>query len=109
MANARENERLPYRDIVKCDVLYGEKGRDIWYSDGLVGEPTFAPRNANSTDGDDGWIIAQFYQPAEKKTQFVILDAKKISEGPICRLRIRHHVPFSFHTTFCKALIGIDQ
>ena len=109
MANARKNERLPYRDIVKCDVLNDENARDVWYSDGLIGEPTFAPRNATSTDGDDGWIIAQYHQPSDHKTQFVILDAKKISEGPICRLMIRHHVPFSFHTTFCKDLIGLNQ
>ena len=109
MANARESERLPYRDIIKCDVLDNDKTRDTWHSDGLIGEPTFAPREATGSDGDEGWIIAQLYQPSDHKTQFVILDAKRISDGPVCRLTIRHHVPFSFHTTFCRALIGLDE
>jgi all-trans-8'-apo-beta-carotenal 15,15'-oxygenase len=108
MANDRPGQQLPYRDIVKCDVLDGAERRQAWHSDALVGEPTFAPRAASSADGDDGWLIVQVYQPEDETTHFAILDAKKVSAGPVCRLKLPHRVPFSFHTTFCEELIGVE-
>lgn len=107
MANARLGESLPYRDIVKCDVLAEQPSRQVWHSDGLVGEPTFAPRLAKGGDGDDGWLIVQLFQPKEGRTQFVVLDAKDIAKGPVCRLHLPHHVPFAFHTTFTPQCLGI--
>ena len=107
MANDRPGQNLPYLDIVKCDVLDGSERRETWFSEGLVGEPTFAPRDGGSVDGDDGWIIVQCYQPGDHTTQFVILDAQAISAGPVCRLKLDHHVPFAFHTTFSCDVIGI--
>jgi all-trans-8'-apo-beta-carotenal 15,15'-oxygenase len=109
MANDRPGQNLPYRDIVKCDVVQGGEGRQVWHSEGLVGEPTFAPGTARSTDGDDGWLIVQLYRPEHNTTQFVILDAKNVDAGPVCRLHLPHHVPFSFHTTFCPEPIGIEH
>lgn len=109
MANDRPGQNLPYRDIVKCDVLDGAERREAWHSEALVGEPTFAPRAATSTDGDDGWLIVQLFQPEDNTTQFVILDAKKVSDGPVCRLKLPHHLPYSFHTTFSGEVIGIES
>jgi len=107
MANARTGQNLPYRDIVKCDVVSDSPVRELWRSEGVVGEPTFVPRSGQSADGDDGWLIVQLYQPSEHRTQFVVLDAKKVSAGPICRLHLPHHVPLAFHTTFTSELVGV--
>ena len=107
MANDRPEQNLPYRDIVKRDVLSEEPIREVWRSEGLVSEPTFAPRTATSADGDDGWLIVQLYQPEDNTTQFAILDAKRVGDGPVCRLHLPHHVPFAFHTTFSHELLGV--
>ncbi|MDP6934895.1 MAG: carotenoid oxygenase family protein, partial [Myxococcota bacterium] len=101
MANDRVGENLPYRDIVKCPVSAGGIGqRDVWCSEGLVGEPTFAPREPANDAGDAGWLLVQLYLPGEHRTQFVILDAANVGAGPVCRLHLPHPVPFGFHTTF---------
>ena len=108
MANARPGQNLPYRDIVKCDVASELPVRELWRSEGMVGEPTFAPGPGQGADGDDGWIIVQLFQPREHRTQFVVLDAKNIAAGPLCRLRLPHHVPLAFHTTFTPELVGVS-
>ncbi|KAJ3219238.1 hypothetical protein HK099_004771 [Clydaea vesicula] len=56
----------------------------------------------DSNNEDDGWILVQLYLPEKRKTEFVILDAKCIEKGPICTIRLKHHLPFSFHGTWCE-------
>eukprot|EP01064_Diplonema_japonicum_P015617 TRINITY_DN23355_c0_g1_i1.p1 TRINITY_DN23355_c0_g1~~TRINITY_DN23355_c0_g1_i1.p1 ORF type:complete len:545 (+),score=173.30 TRINITY_DN23355_c0_g1_i1:52-1635(+) len=93
---------LPYCDVVKNDLHNERPGK--WHSEGIVGEPCFIPRlgeaSATHGDEDDGWIIVQHYIPKAHRTEFAILDAKDLSKGPICRLKLGIHIPISFHGTF---------
>ncbi|KAJ3397585.1 hypothetical protein HDU92_006380 [Lobulomyces angularis] len=100
---------IPFTDIIKYDSL--TKTKKIWFSYGIVGEPCFVPRKKTFgvavnkeliPDEDDGWILVQLYLPEKRKTEFVILDAKCIEKGPICTIRLKHHLPFSFHGTWCE-------
>jgi len=96
---------LPFTDIVKYDTI--DRTTKVWHSDGVIGEPVFFPRLGNASthfgDEDDGWIITQFYKPGAHESEFLVLDAKKIEDGPICRLKMGRdkHIPYSFHGTFC--------
>ncbi len=110
MANTQPGHNLPYRDIVKCDLSADDRGdeRQVWRSDGLVGEPVFAPRGEPGDDGDEGWLLVQLYKPAEHRTEVVVLDAKNVADGPVCRLRLPHHVPFAFHATFTHEVLLAD-
>lgn len=108
----RRVEKIPYRDIVKVDALASR--RWIWHSNGVVGEPLFIPRNAPSSptmaarnlqasatpEEDQGWILVQVYIPETHTTDFVLLDAQSIENGPICRIKLKHHVPYGFHGCF---------
>jgi all-trans-8'-apo-beta-carotenal 15,15'-oxygenase len=107
MANDRPGQCLPYRDIVQCDPLGAQPSRQVWHSEGIVCEPTFAPRHGQSANGDDGWILVQVFEPGEHRTQFVVLDGGNVAAGPVCRLHLPHHVPLAFHTTFTPAMVGI--
>uniref|UniRef100_A0A7S3PMW1 Carotenoid oxygenase n=1 Tax=Aplanochytrium stocchinoi TaxID=215587 RepID=A0A7S3PMW1_9STRA len=95
---------LPFTDIVKYDTI--SETTVAWHSDGVVGEPVFFPRLGNAStfygDEDDGWIITQFYRPSKHETEFLVLDAKRIQDGPVCRLKMgtEKHIPYSFHGTF---------
>ena len=106
MANDRGEQRLPFRDIVKCD-LRSEGGRQVWYSEGLVSEPVFAPASRGGGD-DDGWLLVQMYHPAEKRSEIVVLDARHVDAGPVCRIRLRHRFPFAFHCTYSPTIIGVE-
>jgi len=93
---------LPFSDVVKYDVETGMVSR--WHSGGVVGEPCFIPRLGRASawhgDEDDGWIVVQLYLHKEHKVQFCVLDAKKIHEGPVCRLVMPFHIPYGFHGTY---------
>ena len=51
-------------------------------------------------DEDDGYVIVQLFVPETNCTEFVILDAKHVSQGPIARIKLKHHIPYGFHGTF---------
>ena len=71
----------------------------------MIGEPVFVPRTGinsafDESDEDDGYVLVQQYCVEEHRTDFVLLDAKKIAAGPVCRIRMPFHLPYGFHGTF---------
>jgi len=111
MAAAAPNPCIPYQEIIKYDNL--GKGRQVWSSRNeraVIGEPIFVPKknyfaqppqnDDYDPDEDDGWVITQVFRPDDSVTQFVILDAKNLSAGPIARLQLKTHIPYGFHGTF---------
>lgn len=60
--------------------------------DKVVQEPTFVPR-PNAASEDDGWVLALVFDSVTMTSQLVILDARDITAGPVCVLRLPHHVP----------------
>lgn len=110
MASDRE-ERLPFRDVVKIDCATLNK--TVWYSDGIIGEPVFIPRHGYESreigEEDAGYVVVQLYCPEKHKTDFCILDAQKIENGPIARIKLKHHVPYGFHGTFTPEVFLFDR
>lgn len=92
----------PYQAVVKHDAQE-EAGRAVWHTDGAVGEPCFIPRlgRASATRGaeDDGWVLVQVYDPKRHGTDFVLLDAQHMGDGPLCVIHLPH-IPYAFHGTF---------
>eukprot|EP01137_Pigoraptor_chileana_P002687 Opistho-2@41870 len=113
MASDRKGANVPYRDIVRSDVK-DTAHRQVWHSHGTVGEPVFIPRLGYpaSIDGgreDDGWIIVQVYIPETHRTEYVILDAARVHDGPVARIRLKHHIPYGFHGTFSPEVFVMDD
>jgi all-trans-8'-apo-beta-carotenal 15,15'-oxygenase len=109
MAAAAPNKPLPYMEVVKYDRW--KQRRQVWSARkefGVIGEPIFIPRvdplqhdpAQGHVDEDDGWVMTQLYDARNHLTQFVILDAKKVDQGPIARLHLDRHIPYGFHGTF---------
>ncbi len=95
----------PLQAILKINPESGQQ--EFWSAapKGFVGEPVFVPRSRvkeNSTPlaEDDGWVITLVYDAAHHRTDVVILDGKCLSQGPIARLHLKHHVPYGLHGTF---------
>ena len=108
MANDRGSS-LPFCDIVKLDAC--GKGRQVWNSDGVVGEPCFVPRQGQLME-DEGWVIVQVQRLAQRSegavaagngsvglrtTEFVVLDARDISKGPVAVVAPGILIPTGFH------------
>jgi len=76
----------------------------VWYSNGCLGEPVFVPSHGfdsrNKGSEDEGYVIVQLYIPEKHVTEFAILDAQHVDNGPITRIKLKHHVPYGFHGTF---------
>ncbi len=75
-----------------------ESGATDVYSFGpsvQVGEPVFAPSPNGNVD--QGWLISQCLDAVSRKTFFGVFDAHALSDGPIAKIWLDHHVPISFH------------
>lgn len=69
-----------------------------------VNEPLFIPR-PDPTDEDDGWVLATVHNAATDKGELVILDAKRISEGPVATIKLPHHLAAGLHGSFSPKLL----
>ena len=60
----------------------------------FVGEPVFTPRGSGE---DDGWILSQVHSDEAEKNFLAVFEAGNLAAGPVAQVRLRHHVPLSFH------------
>ncbi|PRP77833.1 hypothetical protein PROFUN_14152 [Planoprotostelium fungivorum] len=117
MASEKGFDHIPFQDVIKMHMRmeknlkrgqFDVKGtnRQVWSSrgeHGAIGEPVFVAREGGKNE-DDGWVLVQVYYFREHKTQILVLDATELSRGPIARLKLSHHTPFTFHGTFCPEI-----
>ena len=59
-------------------------------------EPLFVPRPGGTAE-DDGWVLATVFRAGSMTTELVILDAWRVSAGPLATLRLPFHVPIGAH------------
>ena len=64
-----------------------------------MGEPAFIPK-PGAVDEDDAVLMNLSFDPTTMKSSITIYDCKALSKGPICRIPLKGHVPFSFHCSF---------
>ena len=73
----------------------------------------FVPRNGYNSvktgDEDDGYVIVQLYVPKKHVTEFCVLDAKHLHQGPLARIKLKHHVPYGFHGTFTPQVFNVPS
>jgi len=66
-------------------------------------EPLFVPRPGGTAE-DDGWLLVMVNDGDTQKTSLCILDAQHVSAGPVCTLRMPHHVPPGLHGSWTSEL-----
>jgi len=97
------NISIPYRDLIKINMEDPDQ-QQIFHTWGVVSSICFAPKHGwlGRTDGneDDGWLIVELYVPESHLTEFVIFDGRNIDEGPLCRVKLLHHLPYSLDCTW---------
>ncbi|HEU0045405.1 carotenoid oxygenase family protein [Sphingomonas sp.] len=71
---------------------------DFFYAgpDSSPEEPIFVPRSPDAAEGD-GWLMTVVGRRAENRTDFVILDARNLSAGPIATIKFPCRVHEGFH------------
>ncbi|GAX74565.1 hypothetical protein CEUSTIGMA_g2014.t1 [Chlamydomonas eustigma] len=73
----------------------------------FCGEPMVIPKPMSKGE-DDAWIIVGVHNASTCKADILIFDAARISDGPLAVLHLPHHLPASFHGSFCNEYLGPD-
>ena len=60
------------------------------------GEPVFVPA-AGATAEDDGYLLSFVYDPADNRSELIIVDANNMANEPIARVHLPTRVPAGFH------------
>lgn len=60
------------------------------------GEPVFVPAAGASAE-DDGYLLSFVHDPAENKSELIIVDASNMESDPVARVHLPTRVPAGFH------------
>jgi all-trans-8'-apo-beta-carotenal 15,15'-oxygenase len=64
-------------------------------------EPVFIPipgRRYDPADPEEpGWLLTEVYDSTTRTSCLAVLRAERIGDGPLARIRLAHHAPFSYH------------
>ena len=86
-----------YHDgVARIDTDSGQR-REFRFGPGhYVGEPVFAP-NPRAHDETDGWLLCEVLEGKSERSMLAVFDARRVEDGPVARVQLRHHLPISFH------------
>lgn len=87
-----------FNTIVKVDTETGNAVRHDFGSR-LAGEAVFIPRAANGGE-DDGYLAVFVFDPLNRTSDFVLLDAADIEADPVAVVRLPQRVPQGLHGTW---------
>lgn len=92
----------PFTCLAHLDEAAGKL--DFWYAgaDSSPEEPHFVPRSADAAEGD-GWLLSMVGRRAENRTDLVILDALRLSAGPVAVVKFPCRVHEGFHGQWVSA------
>jgi len=94
---------------VKADPMLGNRssvGTVLWEPGPakFVGQPHFVARH-DSRHGypeEDGWLLCTVYDAEQRRTSLVVLDAAKVSDGPVAAIHLPHHLPHGLGSQFVQ-------
>jgi all-trans-8'-apo-beta-carotenal 15,15'-oxygenase len=92
--------------VARIDTRTGAEQRYDFGAGLYCGEPVFAPapESGGADSSEPGWLLTQVYDGRARKTFLAVLDAEYVADGPVASVRLRHHVPVSFHGAWRPAV-----
>lgn len=87
-------DRLVRLDVERGEAIEVEIGPGHYPSEAI-----FVPRPGAAAE-DDGHLLTLVYDAGSDRSHLAIVDAARLAEGPLARLWLDHHVPFTFHGTW---------
>jgi all-trans-8'-apo-beta-carotenal 15,15'-oxygenase len=85
----------PWSGLLKLDV-HNRGAVQCFRPGGYCGEVAFVP-SPDAVEEDDGVLLMLLFKPKELRSYLQIFDAKDITKGAIASIRLKSHIPFSFH------------
>ncbi|CAJ1415169.1 unnamed protein product [Effrenium voratum] len=108
---ARPRGWFPFRSLLKADLQSGAV--ENWDAgDGcIVAEPLFLPNGAGGSEWlghdheDDGWIVSVVHDGARGQCRLVVLDARRLAEGPVVELDAGPLSPWGVHSCWAPGTV----
>lgn len=98
-ANAHPGEGGWFRATLKLDRESGATDLHDFGSYKVGLEPIFVPR-PGGIEEDDGWLLTPVHDGHRKTSQLAILDARRVSDGPVATLDLPANTGITFHGTW---------
>ncbi|ALS99878.1 carotenoid oxygenase family protein [Lacimicrobium alkaliphilum] len=95
---------LAFGALLKYDIETGQYDR-YDYGPGVFGSETpFCPRrSATRADPEDDGYLVNFVTDTNDWTSYcLIFDAKDITKGPVCKIKLPHRLPYGFHANWAR-------
>ncbi len=88
-----------FSGLVKHDLETGESWSLPFGEQRFGSEAPFAPR-VNAQDEDDGYLVSFITDMKQDRSECVLIDAKDIEAGPVCRIILPHRICSGTHATW---------
>ena len=98
-------ESSPPVGYLKLDTHTHQKTVWMNHAQCFAEEPIFVPDAAGKLE-DSGWLLGLMYDYLRDRSCLVILDAKDIESGPVCRLWFTHHLAHGLHGSWTPQYFG---
>jgi len=87
--------------VTRLDMTNGKSSSYDFGRAEFCSEPVFIPLPGRSYEPDDpeepGWLLTEVYDSKTRTSYLAVLRAERIADGPLARIRLTHHAPFSYH------------
>jgi len=84
-----------WNGLARFDTLGGSFNRYDFGNQVFCSEPVFVPDPHGNSD--EGWLLSECLDSRTGTSFLAVLDAQRLEEGPLARMHLRHHCPFSYH------------
>jgi|TARA_R110002033_G_scaffold787_4_gene7149 carotenoid cleavage dioxygenase len=91
-----------FNGLTKHDLETGEAEHVSFGEQRFGSEAPFIPR-ANPESEDDGYLISFITDMAQDRSECIILNAKNLSAGPVCRIILPHRISSGTHACWASA------
>ena len=91
-----------FNGLTKHNLDTGEAEHVSFGEQRFGSEAPFIPR-ANARSEDDGYLISFITDMAQDRSECIILDAKNLSAGPVCRIILPHRISSGTHACWASA------
>ena len=91
-----------FNTFLTMDMTTGKA--DTWFAGDTSStqEPVFAPKSASAPEGE-GYVMGVVNRRAEHRSDLVILDAQRMSEGPVATIKVPVRLKYGIHGNWVPA------
>jgi carotenoid cleavage dioxygenase-like enzyme len=93
---------LQFDAVIKYDTDRGTHQTHRWPEGWFGNETAFAPRTG-ARDEDDGYLVTFVTSAATGETELHVVDAQRMTDEPVARVRIPQRVPAGYHCWWVSA------